>query len=124
MDRTFCSGARGLSLWDMAEESRVHRGAHVTSVRLGGEIDALSEPDVLAAISDALATPAAPVLELDLGEVTFMDSYGMYAAIIRTSEMTDKAGISLRVVVNPGLRTTLEHAGLAGLLEIVEPGGT
>src|SRR4051794_2300270 len=98
----------------------VERGIDITTVRMRGELDALVDNDVTAAIGDALVEPAARILELDLRDVTFMDSYGLYAAIIRTSAMTDKAGISLRVVVNPAVRTVLEQAGVDHHLEIVQ----
>jgi anti-anti-sigma factor len=102
--------------WSVA----VDRHEHVAVVRLSGEIDVLAEPDVREAVKNALTEPPPPVLELDLSGVTFMDSYGLYAAVIRPAEAAEHAAVETRVVVNPAVRAILERAGVSEHLTIVD----
>lgn len=85
---------------------------------LRGELDLEDAARVDAAIADVQAT--APVLIMDLREVTFIDSSGarvIWACHVRSRD----AGGKLTVLVAPGaVRRALALTGLDGEMEVVE----
>jgi anti-sigma B factor antagonist len=85
-------------------------------VRVGGEIDVATAPQV----EEALAGPiqAGKRVVLDLTECVFIDSAGL-RTLLGARSAADSAGGSLVLVVSePGLLRVFEVVGLGGVLEI------
>ena len=73
---------------------------------LVGELDMLTEPDLVAALGSALETTTATSCVVDLRQVAFMDSSGLRAVIV-CSEQAKARGIDFSLVVEPGPVTRL-----------------
>lgn len=73
---------------------------------LVGELDLLTEPDLIAAFGSALDTTTATSCVLDLRQVAFMDSSGLRAVIV-CSQQAKARGIDFSLVVEPGPVTRL-----------------
>jgi len=80
---------------------------------VSGEVDIASVDDFLAAARSRLEN--APVLEIDLGSVSFIDSSGL-GALVRLHKESEEAGKELRLANVPGsMRRLLEITGLDDL---------
>ena len=77
-------------------------------VRLGGELDLASLPDVTAALDDLLARPSQPVL-LELGELDFLDSTGV-SVLVRIANHFER--VRTPSATEP-VRRVIEVLGLA-----------
>ena len=92
-------------------------GEDVTMLALRGELDALTAPQLVDAIDDALAQPAT-VLVIDLLALTFLASAGM-TALMEASEHAGDLHKTLRVVAEgPTTRRPLTAMGLDQTFDI------
>ncbi len=84
-------------------------------VRVAGEIDLVTAPQLAAALDEVLRTNARHIA-IDLTEITFMDSAGVHT-LVQTHQ---RAGRHVAVICGPGpaLRT-LELLGLTESLNVV-----
>jgi anti-anti-sigma factor len=87
-------------------------------VAASGEIDMSTSPELRAALRDPEAQ--APVVVLDLREVTFMDSSGL-GVIVGQNRRAREEGFSFAVAVAEadGVRRILELSGLDAVLRLV-----
>jgi anti-anti-sigma factor len=92
-------------------------GAVVVSVR--GEIDLVTSPDLRAALLDERAQ--APVVVLDLREVTFIDSSGL-GVIVGQQKRSQERNERFAVAVGGSLavQRILDLSGLVKVLDIVD----
>jgi anti-anti-sigma factor len=82
-----------------------------TRVKVTGELDVLTAPLVIEAVIKAMT------VELDLGEVTFVDSSGVHALIQLRNRRSE-----LRIVaISPPVKRVLEVTGIARALLPAEP---
>lgn len=91
-------------------------GAHV--VHVVGEIDTLTAPVLRAQLDELL--PTAPLLVLDLTQVTFLGSAGL-AVLVAAKDDAARHGHTLRLV--PGSRIVtraLEATGLLTLFDVAD----
>lgn len=84
---------------------------------VAGDIDMSTEAELLAACEELLAT-GAPVVEIDLAGVTFIDSSGL-GALVHVQRTTEQEGRELRLVHPPRPVTRLlEVTGLTALFTV------
>ena len=95
---------------DVELRTQLEDGVPVLSVR--GQVD-LSAVTALGEGLDALTAQVSPVVVVDLGDVTFLDSQGL-GALMEAQWRVEAEDAELRVVLGPSLRRVF---GLAGLLE-------
>ena len=81
-------------------------------VRVVGEVDLAAAEELRAAIDEARSTSGAEVIELDLGEVTFIDSSGV-GAIVAASRVAAAANQAIRIGARSSIvDRVLEVSGL------------
>ena len=81
-------------------------------IHVAGEVDLAAVEELRAAIDAARATPGAEVIELDLGEVTFIDSSGVGAIVLASRAVAD-ANQSMRIGARSSVvERVLEVSGL------------
>lgn len=86
------------------------------AIVLSGEIDHHGAREMMAQLTDAIATRLPTHLILDLSGVTFMDSSGI-AVLLRALRQTQHIGGSLRVTNIPTqARRVLDAAGVGRLI--------
>ena len=73
---------------------------------LVGELDMLTEPDLIAAVGHALDTTSATECLLDLRQISFMDSSGLRAVLL-CKERAAARDIAFSLVVEQGPVTRL-----------------
>lgn len=95
-------------------ELRVSTLADCVTLRVAGEIDLVSAPDVDAAITRHLSGVAPTRFVLDLSDVTFFGSPGL-ALLVRAAESTTARGVELRIVANSLVLRTMELTGTLDL---------
>lgn len=83
---------------------------------VGGEVDALSAPQLQSGIDDALGNEPA-VLVVDLSGVGFFGSAGLSVLLLAVRAV---AKDGLRVVASPQVRRPIEVTGLDGILDMFE----
>ncbi len=89
---------------------------------LSGELDLNAGPRLIATVSGAVSSGVSS-LELDLCEVTFIDSSGVRAILQARDECeSHSAGLSLVPSSHPGPQRVFETLGLVGMLPWVEAG--
>ena len=94
-------------------------GDGITVVEIGGEVDAVTAPQMRAALEDALRT-GAPIV-VDLGGVTFMDSAG-FGVLASIHLQAKRVGTPVRLRAVPDrIHRLLGLLGLDAVLTI-EPG--
>jgi anti-sigma B factor antagonist len=97
-----------------------HRGAgEAIVVTVVGEVDVLTAPRLLAAVSDALERAGSGPVVVDLSEVSFLGSAGL-AALVEAALAAERRQEPLRVVVDhtrPVIRP-LEATGLDQVLRL------
>ena len=102
---------------DLTVHTVDHTDAKVVSV--GGELDALSAPDLDSALTSATTHPR-PCLVVDLSEVTFMDSTGL-GVLIKAARASAESQIEFSVVVtSPRVRKLLTITGMEGPLSVTD----
>lgn len=85
-------------------------------LRLSGELD-IAAVDVFLDAARAALAGADPVLQLDVGEVTFIDSTGL-GALVRLREDAHENGKDIRLAHVPRqMSRILDLTGLAGLFD-------
>ena len=95
-------------------------GAGIVRVRVAGEVDMATAPQITDAVQDALATGAAHV-RLDLAEVTFLDSTGIRTLLFAQRDAAEQ-GVLLRVT--DAHRRVVRVLEIAGALETLRDGAT
>jgi anti-sigma B factor antagonist len=93
-------------------------GAAGPVVRLcvAGELDLNTSGQLADAVRTAVDVPGLRRLEVDLGEVTFMDSSGLRVLVIGHADAKKRGGALTAVNVPPNIRRTLDITGLADVL--------
>jgi anti-anti-sigma factor len=81
-----------------------------SKVRVSGELDAASANRLEEAVAGVLTDGA--VLELDLGNVSFIDSSGLRTLLVVQQAATDAAGSLVLVATTPAVDRLLELTGL------------
>jgi len=95
----------------------VNREPGHTALRVTGDLDLETAPQVLAAIEPHLAGGTEPLV-LDLSRLTFIDSSGL-SALIRVHQRTTDAGRGLAIVPPaPPVAKVLEITGLDEVLPL------
>ena len=91
-------------------------------VTVRGDVDALTAPRLRDLLLDVLSRPRTADVDLDLREVTFLDSAGL-TALVSAHQAAQRSGRLLRItsgtaraVVRP-----LQITGLTTVLDIVDP---
>lgn len=85
-----------------------HDGPTIAVVSVSGEVDMATVGDLMAAVSDAVASPRVTSLVIDLLDVSFMDSSGL-GGIVSLRQRYPRVHVSLVVgegMVSLLLRTT------------------
>lgn len=96
--------------------SAVRRGQRVI-VRLGGELDHHSAAEVKQALSQVLRDFTVRELQLDMTNVTFMDSAGLGVVLGRYRTLAARGG---KLIVS-GVRTSIDRIfRMSGLYALVE----
>jgi len=83
-------------------------------VRLRGELDMLSVPEVKRAVGDALAHGCENVV-MDLRELTYADSTSLSLLVWLDRELDARGGRLVLAAANPNISRVLELSGLIGL---------
>jgi anti-anti-sigma factor len=97
----------------------VEPGHPATVVRIAGEIDMYTESALSDAVSQAMGN-AAPVIVLDLADVTFMGTAGLHV-LVATHHDTQVTGRALRIVDGAGAaHRSIEISGLEQVLALYE----
>lgn len=100
-----------------------HRPADVVVARLSGDLDAFTASAVTGALADLVA-PGPAALVLDLGEVAFMDSYGLRVLLDARAGTRRRGGeMSLRGATGGPLRLLRVVAEGRALLAVADPAG-
>ncbi len=89
-------------------------------LRLKGDVDMSSSPDLRAAIGNAFKAegPRGKALFVDLSQVRYMDSSGI-ATLVEALQTCMKQGLRLRLVeLSPPVRDVFELARLSNVFEI------
>jgi|SRR3990172_3517575 anti-sigma B factor antagonist len=89
-------------------------------MKLKGDVDMNTSPDVRSTLSDVFkqAAPGAKALFIDLSQVRYMDSSGI-ATMVEAMQTCMKQGMRLRLVeLSPPVRDVFELARLASVFEI------
>ena len=73
---------------------------------VGGELDMLTEPDLIAAFGQAIDTTSATSIVLDLRQISFIDSSGLRGVLLCNERAVDR-GIPFALVVDTGPVTRL-----------------
>lgn len=84
---------------------------------LTGEVDSATAPQLREAVLDALTTPDAGPVVVDMTEVTFLSSAGL-GALVEAHQSADRHGEPLRVVVDHA-RPVLRPLQLSGLDQVL-----
>lgn len=89
-------------------------------VRIEGDVDAESSPDLLEKLTSVLAT-ATDRLVIDLSEVTFFDSAGIRCLLTLRRRAGDRRGC-LRLVMpkRPGVRRALDLISIEQVMPVAE----
>lgn len=96
----------------------VRHGARSLVVHVVGEIDTLTAPVLRCELAERL--PEAPLLVLDLSEVSFLGSAGL-AVLVAAQDDAHRRGHRLRLVCGSRIVTrALEATGLLGLFEVAD----
>lgn len=92
-------------------------GSAAGSLRLSGDVDIAAVGDVLRAADLCLDT-GLPVLEVELSEVTFIDSSGLGALVSIRNKARDQGTRVVLVNLSGASRRLLELSGLDQVFEI------
>jgi anti-sigma B factor antagonist len=90
---------------------RIEMDASARTVRLAGELDMSSAPQLVTTLAQTV--DRASDLELDLSELTFMDSTGLHVIINVAKTLDGRATLVLSAPL-PAVARVLEIAGIAG----------
>ncbi|ONI89032.1 hypothetical protein ALI144C_05940 [Actinosynnema sp. ALI-1.44] len=95
----------------------IEPGDDSTIVHVNGDVDMLTEHEFGAAVRAALDTPA-PIVILDLGEVTFLGSIGIHTVVMAHDEAC-RTERTLRVVEGAAaVRRVMDVTGLNQVLSL------
>lgn len=109
----------GLDPEDVGVEIRRYAERHAIVIAVTGEVDSQTIPRLSTAVTDAISTPGASCVVLDLDGVVFFGSAGI-AFLTHTSSEARAKGVDLRLVADTSGRVyrVLEMMGLTRLLAI------
>lgn len=102
-----------------AVATAVSAAGGVVTVR--GDVDATTAPDLRACLLAALDRPDVPDVEVDLSDVTFLDSAGLTVLVV-AHQAAQRAGRGLRIRCGASRAVTrpLELTGLTTVLTVVD----
>jgi anti-anti-sigma factor len=107
--------ARGLD--DPGFTYEVHRQETAVVVRLRGELDLATAPELQRELLGILDEPCS-ILTLDLGELTFLDSSGL-GALYRARQAADAGSVPLRLEAVPShVMRVLDVTAMAPLFDL------
>jgi anti-anti-sigma factor len=82
----------------------------VVRVDVGGDIDLATRDQLDSGLAAAIATAGIDEVEVDLGEVQFIDSSGI-AVLLRNRRLAEAAGVGYRVVTASDLTRRILNIG-------------
>ncbi|MFB4318167.1 STAS domain-containing protein [Actinomadura sp. 21ATH] len=85
-------------------------------LRFGGELDCARAGSLRRAVDEVLAARERPRIALDLGEVSFCDSYGLSVLVHAAKKVRERGGALLLARVSRQVRMLIERCGLERLL--------
>jgi anti-anti-sigma factor len=89
-----------------------------TTVRVAGDIDLGTEPDLWSALEKAIGAAGVDLVVVDLAETGFMDCYGM-SALIRGRRLADSHGRRFRLMNVAGIPAiVLKTTGVLDYLDL------
>jgi anti-sigma B factor antagonist len=91
------------------------------AVAVAGELDVLSAPELAAALRDALIRYRPRRVEVDLGEVNFMDSTGIQVLVAANNDAAAAGGGVTVVRASPQVQRVLRLTGLLDALGPADP---
>lgn len=98
----------------------VVRDGDTVTVSLHGEVDVLTVDEVRMALGEAISGRP-PLLEVDLSDLSFIDSTGLGALIFGFQRARDE-GVAFRLArPTRGVRQVLVLSGLLEVVELIEP---
>lgn len=102
-----------------AVATAVSSGGGVVTVR--GDVDATTAPDLRACLLAALNRPDVSDVEVDLSDVTFLDSAGLTALVV-AHQAAQRAGRAVRIRCGTSRAVTrpLALTGLTTLLTVID----
>ena len=98
------------------DHSKVDEG--IVTVRLAGEIDSSTAPNLLGELQALIFTGAPRELVLDFRKVDFMDSAGIRVIIDIQKQLRESGALLVLEDVSPTTRQVLEITGLTNQLEM------
>jgi len=111
------AGEGGVEVDDVVRFESAGDGSSLVA-HVHGEIDTLTAP-LLRTELDA-RVPEAPLVVLDLSDVTFLGSAGL-AVLVAAKDQVERAGHTLRLVCGSRIVTrALEATGLLGLFDVAD----
>jgi anti-sigma B factor antagonist len=109
---------RGGDADDQITLSTAHPAAGQIVIRVGGEVDMLTSPQLRSAVLDQFEPEAAvELVVLDLDGVTFLGTSGL-AVLIEVREAAHAAGVELRLACTA--RRVLRPLTIAGLIPLFD----
>ena len=96
-------------------------GSSACTVAVRGDVDAGTAPRFGGHLLEVLARPGVRTVELDLSDVTFLDSAGLTALVVahRTAEDSGRV-LSVRCGTGRAVRRPLEITGLSSILTVID----
>lgn len=100
----------------MSFDCAITRAADTVVVSPSGDIDMKAAPELRQVLQRAVAVPEVRQIEVDMGQVTFLDSSGL-GVLVASYRAAEERGISLRLrELRPMVRMVLEVTNLVDLL--------
>ncbi|XVQ10686.1 STAS domain-containing protein [Spirillospora sp. CA-255316] len=87
-------------------------------LRFRGELDCARAGRLRQAIDERLAACERPRLAIDLGDVSFCDSYGLSVLVYAAKKVRERGGTLLLSSVSRQVRMLIERCGLQRLLTL------
>jgi len=95
---------------------QVERDGDVTTIRVAGEVDMATAPQLAECVDDVIGSGAAKVV-IDCADLEFMDSTGINVLIRAWDAMRDRASMPVVVTnLRPNVQRALEVCGVTDLL--------
>ncbi len=88
----------------------------VVRLRVNGELDLDTAGQLADVVREAVTGPGFERLEVDLGEVSFLDSSGLRVLVNGLKNAQTRGGTFATVNVPPNIRRTMDITGLADVL--------
>ncbi|MBO2449121.1 STAS domain-containing protein [Actinomadura barringtoniae] len=87
-------------------------------VEMAGELDIAQAGSLRRTIDSSLTRQARPRLALDLGDVTFCDSYGLSVLVYTAKKVRERDGDIVLAATSRQVRSLIKRCGLESLLPL------